>query len=173
MTALPLILIWPTIKSHMPPTGNSSLIMSAACHVSVPEDLTTSPSDRPISELEIPGKSTSLETIYDYVFDLEASQRFRESTASGREHLIAPLSASLQPQDAFNTDIKSCMSKASVPDMEKYLLRVSQSHLRWGEARAQAFRSKQGIRVKDTIGHLSFGTREHDVGDAIRGRLYT
>ncbi|RSL89794.1 hypothetical protein CEP51_001032 [Fusarium floridanum] len=95
MTALPLILIWPTIKSHMPPTGNSSLVMSTACHVSVPEDLTTSPSDRPISELEIPDKSTSPETIHDYVSDLEASQRFSGSTTFEREHLIAPLSASL------------------------------------------------------------------------------
>ncbi|KAM6511847.1 hypothetical protein FALCPG4_016840 [Fusarium falciforme] len=173
MTALPSILTWPTIKSPMPLTGNSSLVLSAACHVPVPEYFTTVASDRPISELEIGHKSATLKSVNDYLSDPEAAHRFSGSAISEREHLIAASNVSLQTQDACDTDIKFCASRADVSDTEKYLLRVSQSHLRWGEARAQEFRTKRGIKVKDMIGHLSFGTREHDVREPIRGRLYT
>ncbi|RSL50194.1 hypothetical protein CEP54_012050 [Fusarium duplospermum] len=107
MTVLPLVLTWPSIKSPMPLTGNSSLVLSAACHVPVPEDFTTSVSDRPIYEHEIGHKSTSLEAVDDYLADPEAAQRFSGSVISEREHLIAPSNTSIQPRGACDSDIKS------------------------------------------------------------------
>lgn len=89
------------------------------------------------------------------------------------EHLLALPDAPLQIQKRGSTDIESQAQKPSDLDIERYLMNVSQSQLRWGEAKAQVLGGKQRVNVKNIIGHLSFGTRQHDVGEPIRGRLYT
>lgn len=57
MTILPLILTRPTIKSPMPLAVSSSLVLSAACHVPILEDLTIDAYERLAPESESRYKS--------------------------------------------------------------------------------------------------------------------
>jgi hypothetical protein len=132
MTILPLILTRPTIKNPMPLAVSSSLVLSAACHVPILEDLTMDASERPAPESESRYKS-ALGRVEGCSSDQEAAQRFSGSTLFEREHLLALPNAPLQIQERGSTDIAAHAQRPSDLDIERYLLNVSQSHLRWGE----------------------------------------
>lgn len=172
ISILPLIFTRPTITSPMPLAVSSFLVLSAAYHVPILEDLTIDASERPASESES-GYKSALGRVEGCSSDQEAAQWFSGSTLFERECLLAPPNVPLQIQERGSTDIESHAQKPSDLNIERYLLNVSQSHLRWGEARAQVLGGKRRVNVKNIIGHFIFGTRQHDVGEPIKGRLYT
>ncbi|KAH6984343.1 hypothetical protein BKA56DRAFT_630797 [Ilyonectria sp. MPI-CAGE-AT-0026] len=170
MAVIALILMSRHIKSPMPLAGNNSLVLSAACHVRILQNVGTFGSEGHTLGV---GKyhSVSTEEVDSFIDDQDTTQRNSTSGSFEKVNLLPTESGEFDYTVDSSSD--SCILKPQVLDEEQYLLRVSQSPVRWGEVITKECKNGQYTNVKEIIAHLSFGTRQHHVKEPVNGKLYT
>lgn len=173
LPAIPIILGKRTIKSPMPYGGTNSRVISAACHVPVPEDVlairrghgsdtTPAATEKRLLAVRESEQATNdlADTQEEYGVGIFRLQRLRPS--------YAPLSG----EDWANDGDKSSTVRAL--DVESFLLNVSQRPVRWGAVDTpRSWDQQHAADATGAVGHLSFGTREHHhVQEPVEGKLY-
>lgn len=169
MAVIALILMSRHIKSPMPLAGNNSLVLSAACHVRIIQNVGTFGSEGHALGVR-KYHSVPTEEVDSFIDDQDTTQR---NSTSGSLEMVNLLPTESREFDYTVDSNDSCVLKPRILDEEQYLLRVSQSPVRWGEVTTKESRNWQYTNVKETIAHLSFGTRQHHVKEPVNGKLYT
>lgn len=155
---IPLPLLWASRKARgqMPNGGSNTLVIAAACHVPLVEAA-------PVTDSECHDAGSSAETSYQMVpvSDVDqsrSSQRDEEAVTQTMEGAMALL------EDNATHDYGR--DKGS-----EYLTKVSEGPIRWGEVKTGILFEEQEAD-SEACGHLSFGSKDHDVKVPMEGKFY-
>ena len=172
LAVIPFILASRTIKGSMPLGGSNSMVISAACHVPVREEMPPAGSPRGSSETTTaeqqsvsPAENENDQATYNTL-------NLRQNSVPGTFEMEQLLSSN-DPisSDNCNNEVDENCTEMAV-DSERYLLDVSQKFIRWGAVETPSSLNQQYTDQGDVIGHLSFGTREHGLQEPVYGNWY-
>lgn len=175
LAVIPFTLARRTIKGSMPLGGSNSLVISAACHVPVREEMSVAGSERRGSETTTAEQqSVSAVDNENENYHAGTCNRLgpRQSSGPGvfeMEQLLPPKGP--VSSDNCTDEIDENRTETAV-DSGRYLLDVSQNPVRWGAVEIPLSWNQQYTDQGDAAGHLSFGTREHGVQEPVDGQWY-
>lgn len=153
---LPLLLASRKSRGQIPNGGSNTLVIAAACHVPLVESPLVTDS---VCEEAGPSTETSYQMIP--VTDVDQprpSQRDAEAVTHMRESAMTLL------EDNTTQEYGRDQSK-------EYLTKVSEGPIRWGEVKTGILFEVQEAD-SETCGHLSFGTKDHEVKTPMEGKFY-
>lgn len=188
LCCLPFLFSFRKLPGDMVSGGTNSLVLSAACHVSVEERLrqlrsaVPSPTTGLVSgdkaaEQHDHGKlsSNSRHQRQPTIFNTDAN--VEQSRVAGDSRIDAsaqPSTVSLQIQNS-REDEERLLPDMTPEESEEYelslLQEVARSRIRWG-AVAAGPEILQGLDVDEPVMHLGFGTEEDNVQPPQEGHLY-
>lgn len=168
---IPIILAWRKYKGVMVVAGANSMVISAACHVSIasvpPGDAVpaVTATSSPASARDA-FKATGVSVSTD---DMEMRNLLSPPTLSppaGQQNL------KVQNEHRGHAEYDLVSEGDESPEMQMRI-RMSQSKLRWGVVRMPAeFGERLYQDVGEEVGHLAFGIKEQNVVTPEEGRWY-
>jgi hypothetical protein len=154
LAVIPLVLCSRTMKGAMVLGGHNSMVISAACHV------------EPVSGTRPPSSLSMREPKPSTFGDHEQpAPRDVEPDSFEMQNLLESNSTPKNIGSDLGEEIKS-------GDRKHALTRISQSLIRWGVVKMPASFYQQYADVDEFMGHLGFGTQEHDVEEPVDGHWY-
>lgn len=171
LPVIPFALACRTVKGSMPLGGSNSLVISAACHVPVLEEMPAAGSEATTAEQEQQSESAvENENENDQTTRNEPNPQQTPGSETVEMQRLLKLDGPGSSNNCSNED-EECSSETT-PDIEKYLLDASQKPLRWGAVETPPLWNQQYTDQGDVVGHLSFGMREHRVQEPVDNQWY-
>lgn len=167
LPAIPLILASRQAKGTMPCGGSDSLILSAACHIPVLDNKPQPQPPQRFSETETCQEQTPAAVITMTTLSNRSVPEL-QSVAFEMQQLLNPSEVRVGtnlPKKIDETLNSSAQNSAA------YLQQVSQEPICWGAINASAIEGAQDHDT-ETTGHLSFGTKNHDIQAPVVGYMY-
>ncbi|CAG1979931.1 unnamed protein product [Fusarium graminearum] len=168
LPVIPTLLRHRKVKTSMPLSGASSAVISAACHIPIPENNI----GFQLQEITLQSdQSVAVETSEDAIClasdrqELDERQELLQSADNSGWGIKPGLSGDLtHPEDGPTLD------------GESFLREIALGPVRWGVVKTPASWKEKHTNLSnpsDIVEHLSFGSELHEVTDPIPGHWYT
>ncbi|KAJ9150393.1 hypothetical protein NKR23_g3661 [Pleurostoma richardsiae] len=169
LAVIPFVICSRRIKGPMVLGASNSLVISAACHVPVPEQVPSSVEIKTKQGNEYQQVSMKDPERTAVALETPNSREVTERGSYEMQHLLGPETTST----AASGTIPSASDEEEENDDKSYTLsQVTTVPLRWGVVKMPASFYEQYAYLDSRIGHLSFGAKEHGVEEPVDGHWY-
>ncbi|CEF87671.1 hypothetical protein FGSG_11451 [Fusarium graminearum PH-1] len=168
LPVIPTLLRHRKVKTSMPLSGASSAVITAACHVPIPEDNVkprVQKGHRQRDQLVVVEECG--DAIYSTIDLADLDERHKLLGLADRSVSVV--------EPGLSDDVTHTVD-GPILDGEIFLREVALSPVRWGVVKTSASWKKMHINLSnpnEIVEHLSFGTELHEVTDPIPGHWYT